>query len=75
MQVLTPFLNMLSNGTFLAVSHEMSRLFYGAYARVPGEVEFLDVWHEAYAAIMRYSRGTDGFWVGALLCSRMSVND
>lgn len=28
-----------------------------------GETEFLDVWHEAYAAIMRYSRGTDGFWV------------
>lgn len=28
-----------------------------------GEVEFLDVWHEAYAAIMRYSRGADGFWV------------
>ncbi|KAH8118447.1 alpha-mannosidase [Phellopilus nigrolimitatus] len=27
-----------------------------------GEVEFLDVWHEAYAAIMRYSRGADGFW-------------
>ncbi|THH12390.1 hypothetical protein EW145_g47 [Phellinidium pouzarii] len=27
-----------------------------------GEVEFLDVWHEAYAAIMRYSRGIDGFW-------------
>ncbi len=30
-----------------------------------GEVEFLDVWHEAYAAIMRYSRGSDGFWVSA----------
>jgi len=27
-----------------------------------GEVQFLDVWHEAYAAIMRYSRGSDGFW-------------
>ncbi|KDQ64850.1 glycoside hydrolase family 47 protein [Jaapia argillacea MUCL 33604] len=28
-----------------------------------GEVEFLDVWHEAYAAIMRYARAADGFWV------------
>ncbi|KZT74450.1 glycoside hydrolase family 47 protein [Daedalea quercina L-15889] len=27
-----------------------------------GEVEFLDVWQEAYAAIMRYSRAPDGFW-------------
>ncbi|TDL29347.1 alpha-mannosidase [Rickenella mellea] len=27
-----------------------------------GDVEFLDVWHEAYAAIMRYARGSDGFW-------------
>ncbi|OBZ71803.1 ER degradation-enhancing alpha-mannosidase-like protein 1 [Grifola frondosa] len=27
-----------------------------------GEVEFLDVWQEAYAAIMRYSRSPDGFW-------------
>ncbi|KAG0709546.1 glycoside hydrolase family 47 protein [Suillus ampliporus] len=25
-----------------------------------GEVEFLDVWHEAYAAVMRYSRSLDG---------------
>lgn len=28
-----------------------------------GEVEFLDVWDDAYASIMRYSRATDGFWV------------
>ncbi|KAH9938649.1 glycoside hydrolase [Fomitopsis serialis] len=27
-----------------------------------GEVEFLDVWQEAYASIMRYSRAPDGFW-------------
>ncbi|OSX60455.1 glycoside hydrolase family 47 protein [Postia placenta MAD-698-R-SB12] len=27
-----------------------------------GEVEFLDVWQEAYAAVMRYSRAPDGFW-------------
>ncbi|KAF8897458.1 alpha mannosidase-like protein [Infundibulicybe gibba] len=27
-----------------------------------GEMEFLDVWDDAYAAIMRYSRATDGFW-------------
>ena len=33
------------------------------YDFCPGEVEFLDVWHEAYAAIMRYSRNADGFWV------------
>lgn len=31
-----------------------------------GEVEFLDVWLEAYAAIMRYTRAPDGFWVGQL---------
>lgn len=29
-----------------------------------GEVEFLDVFQEAYAAVMRYSRAPDGFWVG-----------
>ena len=28
-----------------------------------GEVEFLDVFQEAYAAVMRYSRAPDGFWV------------
>lgn len=34
-----------------------------------GEHEFLDVWHESYAAIMRYARGSDGFWViNLLLC-------
>ncbi|KAG5644060.1 hypothetical protein DXG03_009150 [Asterophora parasitica] len=27
-----------------------------------GDIEFLDVWEEAYAAIMRYSRAADGFW-------------
>lgn len=27
-----------------------------------GEVEFLDVFQEAYAAVMRYSRSPDGFW-------------
>ncbi|KAK0191006.1 alpha mannosidase-like protein [Armillaria mellea] len=27
-----------------------------------GEIEFLDVWDDAYASIMRYSRATDGFW-------------
>ncbi|KAJ3573862.1 hypothetical protein NP233_g2134 [Leucocoprinus birnbaumii] len=27
-----------------------------------GEIEFLDVWDDAYAAIMRYSRGADGYW-------------
>lgn len=28
-----------------------------------GEVEFLDVFQEAYAAVMRYTRAPDGFWV------------
>ena len=28
-----------------------------------GEVEFLDVWHQSYAAVMRYSRAPNGFWV------------
>ncbi|KAI0049615.1 glycoside hydrolase family 47 protein [Auriscalpium vulgare] len=27
-----------------------------------GEHEFLDVWNESYAAIMRYARSTDGLW-------------
>ncbi|KAI0347071.1 alpha-mannosidase [Trametopsis cervina] len=27
-----------------------------------GEVEFLDVFQEAYAAVMRYARAADGFW-------------
>ncbi|KXN83702.1 ER degradation-enhancing alpha-mannosidase-like protein 1 [Leucoagaricus sp. SymC.cos] len=27
-----------------------------------GEIEFLDVWDDAYAAIMRYSRAADGYW-------------
>ncbi|TFK28812.1 alpha mannosidase-like protein [Coprinopsis marcescibilis] len=27
-----------------------------------GELEFLDVWDDAYAAIMRYSRALDGYW-------------
>uniref|UniRef100_A0A0W0FCH3 alpha-1,2-Mannosidase n=1 Tax=Moniliophthora roreri TaxID=221103 RepID=A0A0W0FCH3_MONRR len=27
-----------------------------------GEVEFLDVWDDAYASIMRYSRAADGYW-------------
>jgi hypothetical protein len=31
-----------------------------------GEVEFLDVWQESYAAIMRYARAADGFSVRLL---------
>ncbi|KAF9226475.1 glycoside hydrolase family 47 protein [Gyrodon lividus] len=27
-----------------------------------GEVEFLDVWHEGYAAVMQYARSPDGHW-------------
>ncbi|EAU84717.2 ER degradation-enhancing alpha-mannosidase-like 1 [Coprinopsis cinerea okayama7 len=27
-----------------------------------GEIEFLDIWDDAYAAIMRYSRSLDGYW-------------
>ncbi|KAH7887820.1 glycoside hydrolase family 47 protein [Phlebopus sp. FC_14] len=27
-----------------------------------GEVEFLDVWREGYAAVMRYARSRDGYW-------------
>ncbi|KAI0002957.1 alpha-mannosidase [Russula compacta] len=29
---------------------------------ISGEHEFLDVWNESYAAIMRYSRSLDGLW-------------
>ncbi|KAG6855117.1 hypothetical protein C0991_006046 [Blastosporella zonata] len=28
-----------------------------------GDVEYLDVWEEAYAAVMRFSRAVDGFWI------------
>ncbi|KAG6813486.1 hypothetical protein H0H92_010511 [Tricholoma furcatifolium] len=28
-----------------------------------GDVEYLDVWEEAYAAVMRFSRASDGFWI------------
>lgn len=28
-----------------------------------GDAEFLDVWDDAYTAVMRYSRAWDGFWV------------
>ncbi|KAI6151993.1 glycoside hydrolase family 47 protein [Pisolithus tinctorius] len=27
-----------------------------------GEVEFLDVWNEVYATVMRYTRSPDGYW-------------
>ncbi|KAG6331731.1 hypothetical protein ID866_7360 [Astraeus odoratus] len=27
-----------------------------------GEVEFLDVWDEVYATVMRYARSSDGYW-------------
>ncbi|KAG6918936.1 hypothetical protein DXG01_010591 [Tephrocybe rancida] len=39
--------------------------FYDKYAthEETGDVEYLDVWEEAYAAIMRFSRATDGFWI------------
>ena len=33
-----------------------------------GEVEFLDVWKEAYTSIMKHARATDGFWVCPRLC-------
>lgn len=40
---------------------------YSRLTGILGEMEFLDVWHEAYAAIMRYSRGAEGFWVSRAL--------
>ncbi|KAI0829418.1 alpha-mannosidase [Trametes gibbosa] len=27
-----------------------------------GEMEFLDVWQDSYASVMRYSRASDGYW-------------
>lgn len=33
------------------------------YCILLGDHEFLDVWNESYAAIMRYSRSLDGLWV------------
>ena len=36
---------------------------------VLGEAEFLDVFQEAYASVMRYVRAPDGFWVSAFDCS------
>jgi hypothetical protein len=28
-----------------------------------GEPDYLDVWHESYAAVMKHIRGREGFWV------------
>lgn len=33
------------------------------FSKLVGEVEFLDVWQDSYAAVMRYDRAMDGFWV------------
>ncbi|KAL0573920.1 hypothetical protein V5O48_008040 [Marasmius crinis-equi] len=30
-----------------------------------GDVEYLDVWDDAYASVMRYSRALDGYWASA----------
>lgn len=38
--------------------------FVNAHGLV-GEAEFLDVFDDSYASIMRYSRGVDGFWVSS----------
>lgn len=38
-------------------------MFFYSYITMLGEVEFLDVWNEAYAAVMKYTRGADGYWV------------
>jgi hypothetical protein len=35
----------------------------GDFNGTTGEIEFLDVWDDAYTAIMRYSRAADGYWV------------
>lgn len=40
-----------------------------------GDVEFLDVWDEAYASIMRYARATDGFWVCISLAHYLLLTD
>ncbi|KAJ7095302.1 alpha mannosidase-like protein [Mycena belliarum] len=32
------------------------------YIMRSGDIEFLDVWDDSYAAIMRWSRAPDGFW-------------
>lgn len=36
---------------------------FSPYYHVIGEVEFLDVWQEGYAAVMRHVRSLDGHWV------------
>ncbi len=35
-----------------------------------GEDQYLNVWSDSYEAIMRYSRGVDGFWVGHVVISQ-----
>lgn len=40
-----------------------SRMICVVIEQITGEHEFLDVWNEAYAAIMRYARSDDGLWV------------
>ena len=39
-----------------------------------GEHEFLDVWNESYAAVMRYSRSLDGLWVSHISSWRQLPN-
>lgn len=46
------------------VIHDIPRIFFFfPYYDVIGEVEFLDVWQEGYAAVMRHVRSLDGHWV------------
>ncbi|KAG6872750.1 hypothetical protein C0995_006952 [Termitomyces sp. Mi166 len=50
--------NTINTWTGAWTSPEVTGIGAGAL----GDVEYLDVWEEAYAAVMRFSRATDGFW-------------
>jgi len=39
-----------------------------------GEPEFLDVWNDSYAAIMRFARASDGLWVLIFIHSQKVIN-
>jgi len=64
----TPSTSMRWNGTFSQVRVGVTVHVIVLTAAV-GEIEYLDVFDDAYAAVMRYSRSPDGYWVSVFLCT------
>jgi ER degradation enhancer, mannosidase alpha-like 1 len=49
-------------------------IFLSYRTKFPGEVEYLDVWLEAYAAIMKYSRTPTGYSVRSIPTNQVSLS-